>query len=244
MRLYLYVSPSISNSYVPVCLVFACDIHAHTGIYALIWEFIFACIVRNICTFSWSEPVFACIQTNICTFHDLYRHIQAHMHFSRSSYLPVFACILVCICLYLPISVSLMRQQRARDSIVILSRSRSRTGKGIHSWRRASPPRRRRRGSNFKSNRVKRHTPRRKDALFKQRVWAAFRAPLAPRTRRRRRRARSVSSWSSNLCLTTLDLVQPHWDVTIFLYLPTNIIKHFVRSHSAHDNTNENSECS
>jgi hypothetical protein len=44
MRLYLYVSPSISNSYVHVCLVFACDIHAHTGIYALVWEFRFACI--------------------------------------------------------------------------------------------------------------------------------------------------------------------------------------------------------
>ncbi len=80
-------------------------------------------------------PVFKQIYAH---FHDLCNHIQAHMHFSGSSYLPVFACIFVCICLYLPISVSLMRRQRARDSesIVILSRSRSR--RDIHSRLRAA----------------------------------------------------------------------------------------------------------
>ncbi len=65
-------------------------------------------------------PVFRQIYAH---FHDLCNHIQAHMHLSGSSYLPVFACIFVCICLYLPISVSLMRWQRARDSIATMAKT-------------------------------------------------------------------------------------------------------------------------
>ncbi len=180
-------------------------------------------------------PVFKQIYAH---FHDLCNHIQAHMHFSGSSYLPVFACIFVCICLYLPISVSLMRRQRALDSIVILSRSRSR--RGIHSRRRARPPRRRRRGSNFKSNRIKRHTPRRRDALFKQ---------SEPRSGRRWRPERGVGVRRTFSILLVLELALDDLGLGATAlgcdYILTSSNQHhFVRSYSPHDNANENSECS
>jgi hypothetical protein len=47
MTMYQYISHSTSNSYVPVCLVFECQIHAHTGEYEFtgcLYLLIFDCI--------------------------------------------------------------------------------------------------------------------------------------------------------------------------------------------------------
>ncbi len=86
--LYQYVSHSISNSYEPVCLVFACQIlHAPTCEYALTGFSYMPVSASMHCT----------MQRAICNY------IQAHMHWYGSSYLPVSACI----CLYLPVSACL-----------------------------------------------------------------------------------------------------------------------------------------
>jgi hypothetical protein len=152
------------------------------------------------------------------------------MHFSRSSYSPVFACIFVCICLYLLISVSLMRRQRARDSImiIILSQSRSRTGRASIAGAGPARPADSAGAATSRATALNATCLAGKTRCSKKesepRSGRRWRPEVRARTRRRCRRARSVSSWSSNLHLTTLDLVQPHWDVTIFLHLPTNII--------------------
>ena len=113
MRLYEYIFPSISSSYVPVCLVLhvtymhiQADMHSSGSSYLPV----FACIVRNICTFSWSKPVFACMQTNICTvsgsmqpYTGTYEHIRefifACIYLYCEKYMHIFI-ISACICLY------------------------------------------------------------------------------------------------------------------------------------------------
>ncbi len=157
-------------------------------------------------------------------FHDLCNHIQAHMHFSGSSYLPVFACVFVCICLYLPISVSLMRRQRAGDSIVILSRSRSR--RGIHSRRRPARPAD---GAGAATSRA--------TALNATRLTGETSCL-------NKEYSVGVRRTFSILLVLELALDDLGLGATADYILTSSNQHHFVSSYSTHHNTNENSECS
>ncbi len=146
------------------------------------------------------------------------------------------------ICLYLPISVSLMRRQRARDSIVILSRSRSR--RGIHTLRPCAGPARPADGAGAATSRA--------TTLIATRLAGETHCSnkeSEPRSGRQRRPERGVGVLRTFGILLVLELAFDDLGLGATAlgcdYILTSSNQHrFVRSYSAHYNTNENSECS